>query len=192
MKKEWTRDILYILLAFSFCFMFEIQRVFVANFFFVLLLLFKLKKVGISKISLVSFFAFMTVVVISTVAYIGNVPFEARNLLQTFFNVQYLFLLFALDFDNEKLDKYIHFFSVVIAVWVIIAFLYSGTFHQFSLAQVLVIGRQWGKGFLSGWPNETVLPILYGLFLNLLCLCYKFSNVHYNSSSVHSVHLFGI
>lgn len=166
MKIKWT-EALYILLAFTFCFMFKIQQIFLANILFFVLLLLTCRKVRFGPMALVSFALFIVAVLVSTVAYLGNVPFGIRSLFQLCFNFQYIFLLVNMDYNNKKLDGYILLFSIVLSVWIIAAYILSGSAFKYTLPQLLIIGRAWGTKLICGWPNETVLPLLYGLFLNL-------------------------
>ena len=167
MKNKWLNNGLYMALAFTFCFMFRVQQVFVANAVFMVLFFVFYRKVSIDRISAISFLAFIAVVVISTLSYIGALPFGIRNLFQFGYNFQYVFLLLSFGLNNKKLDRCILLFAVIFSAWIILAYLFSGTVTEYSFSQLMIIGRTWGKDLINGWPNETVLPLLYALFLNL-------------------------
>jgi len=89
-KKQGFAELLYILLAFFACFIFQIEGIFVANIVFVVFFLTNCREIRINRKALICFGAFWVVVLISTVAFSQQVDFGLRNVVQMVFNLQYL------------------------------------------------------------------------------------------------------
>ena len=102
MKKVLKEDWLYILLAVTFCFMFRIGSVFVANIVVIPFLLRHCKTLTVNKRSLLCFLLFLGTAIASIISFSDYVPFKLRNLVQFVFNIQYILLIVDFGFDDKK------------------------------------------------------------------------------------------
>ena len=172
MKKQGFVELLYILLAFFACFIFQVEGIFVANIVFVVFFLTHCQEIRINKKALICFGVFWMVVLVSTVAFSQQVGFNLRNVVQMVFNLQYLFLFTDFTYDRKKMETCYFRFSLVLAVWILLTFLCTGTAFSYNLIQIQIqpAGRMWGDICTPGWPNVTVLPLVYGVYLALFSM----------------------
>lgn len=155
---------MYFLFTFFSAFMYQFSGIFVANLFFVLLLFRNryIRCANKKSIFLLSLFLIWTC--ISAIAFFLDYRyFTERNIVQMIFNVQYVFLCLDIKYDKEKFEKNYIGCSLVLCIYMIVMFLYTGTYRE--IVSIFYTGRMWGEGLIQGWPNSTALPIIYALFL---------------------------
>jgi len=169
-KKQGFAELLYILLAFFACFIFQIEGIFVANIVFVVFFLTNCREIRINRKALICFGAFWVVVLISTVAFSQQVDFGLRNVVQMVFNLQYLFLFTDFTYDRKKLENYYFRFAMVLAAWILLTFVCTGTAFEYNLIKMQTEARMWGDIWTPGWPNVTVLPLVFGVYLALFAI----------------------
>lgn len=160
----------YLIIAFFFCYMVQVKDIFIANIAFGILFLTKCRNLRFSKKALVSYLLFTGTMLISTIAFAGQRFPDIRDMIKLVFNFQYIFFLMDFDYDNERLDRYIFYCALAVSGWICATYVISGTAAQYNIIQLQSMGRMWGQALTPGWCNVTVLPILYGLYLNLFVI----------------------
>ncbi len=161
---------MYWLLAFCICFLNQFHNIYIANIIFCIWFMVveftKRKVVLVNKPGLVimciflfwSFFS-MTLFAIQY----GNV--SGRNIYQNVYNIQYIFLCLDGFVDKNKLKKCIQTVSHILACAIIVLWITKTGMRDIAFLQAN--DRMWADSYFNGWPNSTVLPLLFGLYLDL-------------------------
>lgn len=156
-----------LLFSFFSAFMYQFAGIFVANILFVLMFIFKFRKIRIyNKNALIVFVIFIIWVLISTGIFaVQYHSFTIRNFVQLVFNIQYVFLATAVSYNHNKLEKWYIRCSMLLSAAIFVAFIYTGSFR--NIINLFGPGRMWAEGIIPGWPNSTAIPLLYALFIVL-------------------------
>lgn len=149
-----------------FCtFMFQIGGIYIANIIFVFMLIVKFRTIRFNNrgalIWMLVFIAWS--LVSSLIFYTEYKNFSIRNLIQLMFNFQYLFLGISIKYDYKKFDKIFITCSMILAIYIIVMYIYSGAIYDAN--QLFYTGRMWGDGLIQGWPNSTALPLIFATYL---------------------------
>ena len=158
---------LLVIFVFSLVFLYQIKNVFWANFIYYLWYL-KEPKISITnKKCFVFYIIFMIEIVVSMIyyKYVLHGTFSNHVLLQFMFSLQYYILFLKINIDTKKFEKYFITFAVTLSTIIIISFFIVVGIS--GIPTLFTLGRLWGKGFLPGWPNVIIIPLLYGEFFLL-------------------------
>lgn len=170
MRIGQDNTMLYWLVAFTATFLFQVSNVYVANMLFfvwmIIVLATKKPRYAFDQKELLIFAIYLIWILFSMIVFIiqyGHL--EMRNIVQFLYNVQYIILLVNGSIDKARLRKAMHVCSYFLAV-VIIA-LWVTQMGMMSVPTLIVHYREWAKGYIGGWPNTTVLPLVFGVYVEM-------------------------
>lgn len=96
---------------------------------------------------------------------------EVRNLVQFIYNIQYLILIVDGTIDKNKLRRAMYVSSYILAI--VIIWLWITVTKMRSIPVLIVHYREWAQNYVGGWPNSTVLPLLFGIYLEMMNIMRK-------------------
>lgn len=86
-----------------------------------------------------------------------------RQFASILYMVQFAFLFIGTDFDKENYCKWHLLFSIVLCTYIYGIFISNG-YHK---SYIYLTGqvRNWGEGYLSGFPSAQAVPLVFAVFL---------------------------
>lgn len=162
---------MYAILAFFSCYILSVKSIYVANILFLIILLLEMLKKGTFSIlnmqSMKILVAYLLWSLFSTVVFaLQYDSLTFRSIFQYFYNLQYFLWLVVGTIDKEKFKKWFALFANALAIVLIFCWIATGT-ASLGIINTLSNYREWGIGIFPGWPNSTVLPLIFGLYLDL-------------------------
>lgn len=156
-------------IAFFSCFMFQWHNIYLANIVFVIGFIYSWMKNGrlhVFKNGMIYFLFYFVWVACSIILYLPYKTVDKRNLIQFVYNLQYIFWIVHVKTEKKKLRYAFYVCSKLLAISIVGAWVlnYAGTHN---IIYLLVGNRMWGEKLFGGWPNGTVLPLLYGLYMEM-------------------------
>lgn len=161
---------MYWLVAITSAFMIQIGNIYLANIVFVLWIIIRMfmghGRFGFDKTNLHIYIFYISWILFSMLIFILQYGhFSTRNLVQFLFNIQYLLLIVDGTIDRGKLRHAMHICSLLLAITII--GLWIVKMGMMSIPTLIVHYRMWAEDYLGGWPNSTVLPLLFGIYMEM-------------------------
>lgn len=162
---------LLVLMCFFLIFMYSINYVYISNILYYFVILNNVRKRQPVKLvknsfAIMMYFIFILWVTLSTAVFsFQTASFSFQNFIQYFFTLQYFILIIDIGFNCRKFELWIYRFSIVMSIAIIALFFYTGTYN--NVIQMYSNNRMWGESYLSGWPNDVVIPLLVGLWISI-------------------------
>ncbi|MBE5907631.1 MAG: O-antigen ligase family protein [Lachnospiraceae bacterium] len=161
---------LYWIVAFTATFLFQVSNVYVANIVFVLWIIMRLfiRKTSYSfnQKELYIFIFYIGWILFSMLIFwLQYHYFEIRNIVQFLYNFQYIFLLVDGTLDKNKLKRAMYYCSYLLAGTIIGLWIFKT--DMMSISTLVVHHREWAEGYIGGWPNSTVLPLVFGVYMEM-------------------------
>lgn len=160
----------YWLTALTSSFMLQVGNVYLSNIIFFVWILFR---VAIRKCNytfdrkgLSIYVFYLAWVMLSMIIFsLQYAQLEVRNLVQFIYNIQYLLLIVDGTIDKDKLRRAMHGASYILAI--VIIWLWITVTKMRSIPILIVHYREWAENYIGGWPNSIVLPLLFGIYLEM-------------------------
>lgn len=158
----------YWLIALSSTFLIQVGNVYVSNIIFFIWILIRIVtgkyRFSFDNRGLCYFILYLGWILFSMILFIIQYGyFEVRNLIQFAYNVQYIILIADGTVEKDKLRRAIYCSSYLLAIVLII--LWVTVTKMMSIPTLIVHHREWAEGLVGGWPNSTVLPLLFGVYM---------------------------
>ena len=161
---------MYWLLAITATSMVQIENIYVANIVFFIWVILRAcagyRHYELNKTNFLIFAFYIGWNIFSMFVFILQYRYlSVRNIVQLVFNFQYLILLVYGSIDKEKLQRAMHVCSLALALAII--GLWITKMSMMNIPSLIVNYRMWAEGYIEGWPNSTILPLVFGIFLEL-------------------------
>lgn len=143
------------------------NNLYIANIFYLIILL---QQIIINKFVLrnnqlmvIASFAFVSWTIFVTLFFniAAGIQITSRNLIQLFFNLQYLIFLFPLCWNKYKYEKIFKNISLLYACYIISIFIFEGYYNNLS---AFYINREWLDPYIFVNSTSVFLPLLLGLY----------------------------
>lgn len=161
---------LYWLVAFTATFLLQISNVYVANIVFFVWILIRIiareLRISFDQKGLHIFIFYLGWILFSMLIFVLQYPyFKVRNIIQYIYNFQYIILIVDGTIDKNKLRNAMHVCSYLLAITII--GLWVTRTGMMSITTLVVHHREWAEGYIGGWPNGTVLPLIFGVYMEM-------------------------
>lgn len=159
---------IYWLLALTSTFLIQVNNVYVSNILFFLWIIFTMfvrkKKYIFDTKAMIIFIFYLIWVLFSMIVFILQYEhFEIRNIIQFAYNIQYIILMVDGLINKEKLRRAMYVSSYILALAIIALWICKT--GMMNIPFLVVHNREWAEGYIGGWPNSTVLPLLFGMYV---------------------------
>ena len=160
----------YWLVALTSTFLIQVGNIYLSNIIFVVWIIVRFfmgkEKYSLDRENVKIFIFYLMWVLLSTVVFsLQYVHFEVRNFVQFVYNLQYIILIADGTIDKNRLKHAMYVSSYLLAVTIIV--LWVTVTGMMSITALMIHYRLWASEYIGGWPNSTVLPLLFGVYLEM-------------------------
>ena len=160
----------YWIVAITATFLLQVGNVYISNIIFFLWIIVrfftKKEKYSFDYYGVWIYFLYLGWVLLSMILFSLQYDYlETRNLVQFAYNIQYVILIAEGSIDRQKLRQAMKVSAMLLSIVIIMLWIVKT--GMMNIMVLVVNNREWAMDYIGGWPNSTILPLVFCVYLEM-------------------------